>query len=294
MRDSTTPPAWERPTKAILSFASCDPERRLGLPSGRFTTPSAMSSLLLGVVLMAALYGGAWTLRGTSAGGAAWTLLTGYSGIPIPIALLTCWSAAILIFKSFKISAQRAALRLRFMPEESGFVLTVGTADQVMGTIDAAVDEPRQFLLLNRVLDALRSIRNIGRIGDIDEMLDSAAEADEAAMDSGYTILRGFIWAIPVLGFLGTIIGLTEAISQFGGVLNAGDGSVDILTSQLTLVLAGLSTAFVTTGEGLVAALLIYLAQTFIRRADELLLDDCRQYARRNVVSRVRVAGNES
>ena len=243
---------------------------------------------------MAALYGSAWTLRGTSAGGTAWTLLTGYSGIPIPIALLTCWSAAILIFKSFKISAQRAALRLRFMPEESGFVLTVGTADQVMGTIDAAVDEPRQFLLLNRVLDALRSIRNIGRIGDIDEMLDSAAEADEAAMDSGYTILRGFIWAIPVLGFLGTIIGLTEAISQFGGVLNAGNGSVDALTSQLTLVLAGLSTAFVTTGEGLVAALLIYLAQTFIRRADELLLDDCRQYARRNVVSRVRVAGSES
>lgn len=291
MADTSLPPAWDHPTTPVLSFASCDPERRLGLPSGRFTTPSALSSLVIGVLGMAAMYGVGWFVRDTRIGAVAWELLTGYAGIPIPIAALSCWSAAILLVKSFKIRAQRAALRLRFMPEEAGFALTVGSADQVMRTIEAAVDEPRQFLLLNRVLDALRSIRNIGRIGDIDEMLDSAAEADEAAMDSGYTILRGFIWAIPVLGFLGTIIGLTDAISQFGGVLDASNASVDALTAQLTLVLAGLSTAFVTTGEGLVAALLIYLAQTFVRRADELLLDDCRQYALRNVVSRVRVDG---
>lgn len=291
MADTSLPPAWDHPTTPVLSFASCDPERRLGLPSGRFTTPSALSSLVIGVLGMAAMYGVGWFVRDTRIGAVAWELLTGYAGIPIPIAALSCWSVAILLVKSFKIRAQRAALRLRFMPEEAGFALTVGSADQVMRTIEAAVDEPRQFLLLNRVLDALRSIRNIGRIGDIDEMLDSAAEADEAAMDSGYTILRGFIWAIPVLGFLGTIIGLTDAISQFGGVLDASNASVDALTAQLTLVLAGLSTAFVTTGEGLVAALLIYLAQTFVRRADELLLDDCRQYALRNVVSRVRVDG---
>ena len=291
MANATPPPAWDRPTKPVLSFASCDPERRFGLPSGRFTTPSAFSSFLLGVAFMGFMYGVSWFARDTGFGSIVWELLTGYSGIPIPIAALSCWSIAILLLKSLKIKAQRAALRLRFMPEEAGFALTVGSADQVMNTIEAAVDEPRQFLLLNRVLDALRSIRNIGRIGDIDEMLDSAAEADEAAMDSGYTILRGFIWAIPVLGFLGTIIGLTEAISQFGGVLDAGNASVDALTSQLTLVLAGLSTAFITTGEGLVAALLIYLAQTFVRRADELLLDDCRQYALRNVVSRVHVDG---
>ena len=39
------------------------------------------------------------------------------------------------------------------------------------------------------------------------------------------TVLRGFIWAIPVLGFIGTVIGLTQAMGRFGAALkSAGIG----------------------------------------------------------------------
>ena len=291
---STPPPAaWDHTPHRVLSYASLDVERRLGLPSGRFTTPSAAASILVGLVLMGALYGTCWAVRGSQWGSVAWEYLTGFSGIPIPIMLLSCWASAILVLKACKIAAQRAALRLRFVPGDAGFVLSVKTVDRVIDSIEHGVDEPHRFLLLDRVVIALKSIRNIGRIADLDEMLNSAAEADEDAMDSGYTVVRGFIWAIPVLGFIGTIIGLTEAISGFGGVLEASDSKIDTLTARLAEVIAGLDTAFITTGEGLIAALLLHLFLTFVRRSDERLLDDCRQYAARNITAHVRVAPDE-
>jgi len=290
----TGTPAWNQTPTEVLSWARSDPERKFGLPSGRFTTPSATSSFLAGLILMGVIYGTTWAVRGTPWGHVIWQYLTAYAGIPIPIMLLTCWSAAIILLKAGKISAQRKALRLRFMPADPGFVLSVATVDRVIDAVEGGVDEPHRFVLLDRVLTALKSIRNIGRIADIDEMLNSAAEADDDSMDSGYTIVRGFIWAIPVLGFIGTIIGLTEAIAGFGGVLEASESTLDTLALKLTEVIAGLKTAFVTTGEGLIAALLLHLAATFTRRGDERLLDDCRQYAARNITAHVRVTPAES
>ncbi len=294
MSTQGTPTAWTDAPTRVLSYAGVDPERRVGLPSGRFTSPSASASFIAGLVLMGLIYGVAWAMRSTVAGAFAWHYLTGFSGIPVPIMLLSCWSASILAIKALKISAQRTALRLRFVPSDPGFVLSVASVDRVIDEIERGVDEPHAFLLLDRVLTALKSMRNIGRVSDLDEMLNSAADADDDAMESSYTIVRGFIWAIPVLGFLGTIIGLTEAISGFGGVLEASDMAMADLTTRLTEVIAGLDTAFVTTGEGLVAALLLHLALTFVRRGDERLLDDCRQYASRNVTAHVRVSAGPS
>ncbi|MCH2140534.1 MAG: MotA/TolQ/ExbB proton channel family protein [Phycisphaerales bacterium] len=285
---------WASTPPRVLSYGHIDPERRLGLPSGRFTTPGASAVFILGLLVFALIYGLAWAASGSAWGAIVWLYLTGFSGIPVPIMLLSCWSLAIILLKAMKIAGQRTALRLRFMPEDPGFVLSVSTVDRVIDSIEQSVDEPHRFLLLDRVLTALKSIRNIGRIADLDEMLRSAAEADDDAMDSGYTVVRGFIWAIPVLGFIGTIIGLTDAIAGFGGVLDAESAGIEMLTLRLTEVIGGLDTAFVTTGEGLVAALLLHLAITLVRRADEQLLDDCRTYAARNVTARVRVTHGDA
>jgi len=278
-------------TPFLLRHSRLDPESRLGLPSGRFTNPSSISSMAVGAVFMAMLYGGVHLVRGTPAGDLAWRYLTGFSGIPIPMAALSCWATGILLLKSLKISAQRRALGLRFVPADSGFVLNVASVGRVVESIESTVDQPSRFMYLNRVLRALRSVRNVGRAAEIDEMLRSQAEADEAVVEGGYTLVRGFVWAIPVLGFIGTIVGLTEAIGRFGGVLAERDTALDQITLRLTEVIQGLETAFVTTGEGLVAALAIHLLQTFVRRQDEAFLDAVAEECTASVVSRVRLVG---
>jgi len=273
----------------VLRYSREDPERRLGLPSGRFTNPSAMTALLLALVALGIVYGGLSPLRDRPGFATAWLWLTGFSGIPIPMAFLAAWATSILLLKGLKIRAQRRAFLLRFLPTDPGFVVSSATAERVIAAVETSVEEPERFMYLARVLRALKSVRNVGRVADVDEMLASRADQDEQVVDGGYTLVRGFVWAIPVLGFIGTIIGLTQAIGQFGGVLGQPGLPLEEITKVLSQVIAGLDTAFITTGEALVAALLIHLLQVFVRRQDESFLDEVREKCVAEIVSRVRL-----
>ena len=275
---------------AVLRFARVDPEARIGMPVGRYTTPAFSTSLLSALALMAVVYGSAFPFRDTEAGATVWKYLTAFDRIPIAIAFFSCWSIAIIAIKLLKVRAQRMALRVRFAPDDPEWHISRATAMQVVEAIEGAVEGTERFMYLHRVTGALRSVRNVGRVGDLDEMLSSRADDDELQVDGGYVAVKGFIWAIPVLGFIGTVLGLTEAIGRFAGVLNNRNADLQSLTMQLTQVIGGLDTAFVTTGEGLVMALIIHLMLTAARRVDDALLDECREACARHVTGRVRVA----
>ena len=90
-------------------------------------------------------------------------------------------------------------------PRDSDFILSAGNADIVVDNIYRVVDEPKHFVLFNRIVVALSNLKNLGRIGDVGDILISQADQDEASMDTSYSLINGFIWAIPVLGFIGTV-----------------------------------------------------------------------------------------
>jgi hypothetical protein len=94
-------------------------------------------------------------------------------------------------------------------------------------------------------------------------------------------------------------LGLSLAGPQAAGVAwaegsDSDAGSVSAGASSAESSTAESSTAESSTGEGLVAALGIHLFLTFLRRADDRFLDDCRDQCSRHVTSRVRVTGNEN
>jgi len=267
-----------------LRIDRVDPERRLGIRSGRFTQPSHLMCLIVGLLGAVAIYASITPLEGM------WIheTLTGRGIIPYLIIGFSMWAATILVVKRMKIRAQTKALAVSIVPTDPGFILTPETAQGVLDQIHLRVDHPEQFILFNRVLIAISNLRNIGRISDVDDILSSKAEHDESMMESGYTVLRGLVWGIPVLGFIGTVIGLSDAIGSFGAVLTAGS-ELDQLRGALTSVTAGLAVAFETTLQALTAAFVIQLGLIFVRRADERLLDDCREYCQRRLVARLRI-----
>ena len=76
-------------------------------------------------------------------------------------ALLSFWSVAILTLKWRKLALQRRALTYDVVPAEHDFVLSAATVDQVMQKIYATVDEPKHFVLFNRIVTALSNLRNL-------------------------------------------------------------------------------------------------------------------------------------
>jgi biopolymer transport protein ExbB/TolQ len=82
---------------------------------------------------------------------------------------------------------------------------------------------------------------------------------------------------------------LSEAIGQFSGVLGATK-DVSQISNALKGVTAGLATAFDTTLVALVAALIVQLLITVMRKNEEEFLDVAMEYGLKNVVGRLRIA----
>lgn len=272
------------PAGPVLSWAERDIEQRLGFRGGRFTRVNNVLTFLLGLALAAITYGAAVALDGSRLS----AMLTERGPTPYAIVLLSGWSLAILLIKSRKLALQRRALEHDVVPSDHDFVLSSATVADVLHRIQTIVDDPRRFVLFNRIVIALSNLRNLGRVADVDDILRSQAANDESAMHTSYAVVQGFVWAIPVLGFIGTVLGLSDAIAGFGSILGKS-AEVDQLADALRSVTGGLDTAFDTTLEALVCAMVIQLFLTFLKKNEEEFLDACADYCVRNVVGRLRV-----
>ncbi len=267
-----------------LSWNKHDVERKIGLRGGRGTNAGLVLPLGIAMVGTVAFFAILTLFRQTRF--AAMFLERGL--IPYPIVFLAFWSLGILYVKRAKAAQNRKALSHQILPEGVAFVLTSVTADRVVTAVHSIAEDPEEFMVFRRVLTALRSLKNLGRVGDVNELLRSLGERDESALQTSFATIQGFLWCIPVLGFIGTVLGLSQAIGAFGELLEDNVELVNVVQS-LKGVTGGLSTAFETTLIALVIAVVLQLLVTSQRKKEELLLDDISEYCLRNIIGRLRI-----
>lgn len=271
-----------------LSWYTDDPEQRMAFRGGRFTRVNSSCSFLIGAVLTAAFYGVMFLLHESY-----FSQMFCQRGIvPYFIVFFFFWALAIVILKTLKLRLQQRALHVLVVPDSTEFVLSPSSVEEVTHKIYDSCDDPKKFVLFNRICIALANLKNIGRVSDVDEILHTQAENDESGMETSYSLVSAFVWAIPVLGFIGTVLGLSGAIGGFGSVLSASNDMTQV-KEALQDVAGGLSVAFETTLQGLVAALIVQLMLTSTKKSEEEFLDACSEYCVRNVVGRLRVTPYE-
>jgi hypothetical protein len=100
----------------------------------------------------------------------------------------------------------------------------------------------------------------------------SDLEADQAA--SSYRVVKLLIWAMPILGFIGTVLGISLAVGGFSQFLTTSVGidEVERVTQELGSVAGGLSFAFDTTLIGLVGGLVASVLSTGVQSREERVL----------------------
>ena len=121
----------------------------------------------------------------------------------------------------------------------------------VNGKIDAAkavciqVNSP-----VSRLID--KGISRIGRpLADINSAIENAGKLEVYSLEKNVSILATISGAAPMIGFLGTVIGMILSIFE---IANSG-GQIDI-----KLLADGLYTAMTTTVAGLVVGIVAYIA----------------------------------
>ena len=275
----------------LLAWSQSDIENRFGFKGGRHTGVNHAFAFLVAVFLTLLAYGFTiFVLQRVSFTTVVANMVLRPSNqyTMIPAALFFFGGAVVLLVKGSKLKFQHRALGLSAVPNEPEFVLTETTATTVLARIHLLVDHPRHFVLLNRIDRALSNLKNIGQVNDVSSILRAQAENDEDQVASSYTLINGFVWAIPVLGFIGTVQGLSMAISQFTQTLQA-TGDISMIRSSLQGVTSGLATAFETTLIALVFALILQIWITFTQKQEMAFLDECNDYCHSHVVSKLRL-----
>ncbi|MEM8828023.1 MAG: MotA/TolQ/ExbB proton channel family protein [Cyanobacteria bacterium P01_G01_bin.19] len=91
------------------------------------------------------------------------------------------------------------------------------------------------------------------------------------ASESSYSVPRIFIWAIPLLGFVGTVIGISGAVSSFSGVLETS-GDVEAIKGGIGNVTTNLGLAFDTTLLALFLSVVVMIPLVLVERYESKLL----------------------
>src|SRR5207237_7353430 len=122
---------------------------------------------------------------------------------------------------------------------------------------------------------------------DLDDHLRCLADADALALEGSYALTRFITWAIPILGFLGTVLGITQSI--FGI-------TPEKLENSLSEVTDGLALAFDATALALALTMLTMFLSFMVERAEQAILDTVDRYTERELAHRFErtgPAGNE-
>ena len=209
--------------------------------------------------------------------------------IPYVIVLVTCWGLALLVLKAIAVKRQQgyAELELELIPLEIGLQITPDNVDQFLDHLGSTPIAQRLSILGRRIQAALEHFKSRKSVPEVQEYLAKHAEIDASSVDAGYTLLRAFIWAVPILGFIGTVIGISAAVGELRTALDAGQD----IREGLEGITQGLSTAFDTTLIALIMAILLLFPTESLRKSEYQMLDRIEFFANEQLLRRMTDVG---
>ncbi len=207
--------------------------------------------------------------------------------VPYALVLMMAWGFGILFFKTRKLKYQREAMHYDLLPSVVSDEIRVDTIDGFSEHLESLDIDPHRNFLFNRVLRGLAHFSVRRNHSETAQMLASQSEIDASTVESSYSLIKVFIWAIPIMGFIGTVIGISAAVGSFSGELDSA-GDIDQLRNKLGEVTQGLGVAFDTTLVALVMSLILMFPTTLTQKDEEDLLNQVDDYCNENFLKRLR------
>lgn len=207
--------------------------------------------------------------------------------VPYAIALVSSWALALLAAKRLRLARERRLLVQDWLAgPNGGRPIHPGDVDRTLAALASRADFDLDALLARRLVRALRHFQARRRVVEVVEFLADESRADEGRIDASYGLVRVFIWVVPTLGFIGTVIGIGAAVGGFSTTLETAS-SLEGMRESIGSVTGGLGVAFDTTLLALVMSILIMFPSNALQRLEEGFLADVDDYCAEHLVRRL-------
>ena len=167
-----------------------------------------------------------------------------------------------------KAKRQRQAMLLDVVPASLGAEINAHTVNGFIEHIYKLPLRLRDSLMVNRIRKALELFEKRNNNGEISSFLNAQSDIDANRSSGSYTLIKVFLWAIPILGFIGTVQGLSIAVSS----LSTGSGDPSQLKDSINQLTGGLGVAFDTTLLGLVLSMILSFPLASMQKEEEEVL----------------------
>jgi hypothetical protein len=218
-------------------------------------------------------------------GGEGATMATGL-WVPYAEVFLFFWAVGMLVSKYFKLRRQRRALLFDVLPTDIGEKITTKNLDSFLKYISELPRDAVGSFLVTRCVRGLEHFRARRSAADTATMLASQSDLDAGSVDSSYTLFHVFIWAIPILGFLGTVIGVSSAVGGFTDTLSSSS-DMESLKAGLKNITGGLGTSFDTTLVALSMAMMLTFPVSALQKLEGDVIGEVDEYTNEYLLRRL-------
>ena len=188
--------------------------------------------------------------------------------------ILAFWATAIIGFNARQSIRERQYLKRSLLDVEIGTRILPEDTRKFSRAIQALPLSEREFLVPRSLLAALQRFGSTQSIQDVATTVKDVCETQADRLDSELAMIRYIIWAIPSIGFIGTVRGIGQALGQ---AHRAVEGDIVGVTTSLGV-------AFNSTFIALVISLFIMFLMHQLQLLQERLVLDTQSYVDVNLL----------
>ena len=193
--------------------------------------------------------------------------------------ILMFWAMAIMGYKGRNTLRERGLLQEDIVRISEGMSVLPEDAREYTRPIQALPERTQGYLLPRTLLSALQRFASTHNVQDVSEAVKTVCDSESDRLDSELAMVRYIAWAIPSIGFIGTVRGISDALGQ---AHRAVQGDIAGVTESLGV-------AFNSTLIALVISIVIMFLMHQLQLIQERLVLDTHTYCDQRLLSHLQV-----
>ena len=193
--------------------------------------------------------------------------------------ILMFWALAIMGYKSVQLVAERRLLDVDLISVADGMRILPEDTREFSRQLQALPDDRQRMLLPRALLSALRRFNSTRNIQDVASTTHTICESEAERLESELSMIRYISWAIPSIGFIGTVRGIGEALAQAD---KAVQGDIAGVTQSLGV-------AFNSTFIALLISIFLMFLVHQLQLVQERLVFDSENYCDEKLIRHMKV-----
>lgn len=179
--------------------------------------------------------------------------------------------------RMLRINYEEQSFSLSLLPEQEQWVLSPDDVNELkIKMIDH--EKKHKFLLTDMVKKACTKFRSNRSVGEVLDLVNTLAKINLNRAESSQSMIRYLAWAMPSVGFIGTILGIAQS-------LGFADQASD--PEKLKLVTSYMYVAFDTTLVALILSIVMMWLYHSLQEREEDLHSNMEEYVIENLVNRI-------